>query len=188
MPHPRLYTPENVERAKLIHIAVVIVFALVCGFMAISTACKVNEVRRAEALLHSEMQSARKLSRQAALEKKHEEHYSQPCNGGSETLALQLSCWARERGVHIESFTPEGAPAPSEIKVGKAKLGTWNAYKVRVKGRGEFAQIRSLLENFRNPVMPVRLDSFALTSSDSTGAVDFHMVLTVYEKKKGGAS
>ncbi len=107
--------------------------------------------------------------------------------GGVESFALEFSESAAARDVKIESVTPEGAPAAVEIKVGEAKLGTWNATKVRVQGRGKFASVMDLVGEFGDPNLPVRLESFAFRSSGNAddGAVGFNLLLTVYEQKGG---
>ena len=58
---------------------------------------------------------------------------------------------------------------------------------VRVQGRGPFAGLMGLLEEFREPLAPVQLNSIALTSSTSGAStiVSFNLVLTVYEKSGG---
>lgn len=106
-------------------------------------------------------------------------------NGGVDVFALQMSRWAAEQKVNVESVTPQGAPTSSDISVGDVKIGEWDAVKVRVEGRGDYFKVLRLLNQFRNPGMPVKLESFAFHAETSGGVdeVRFDLMLTVYERK-----
>jgi hypothetical protein len=181
----KLYSPENVERARYAQIAVAVVAIAVCLFVMVSTVLGVQRVRRTEDALHKAVFQSRTLSRTA--EKLRERAASQAflSRGGVAAFALQLSRWSRDTGVDVESLSPEGAPAAMDITVGETKLGTWNAHKVRINGRGDFVQVMSMLNQFRDPHMPVQLDSVLVQGVDSgiSGVVSFNVLCTVYEKK-----
>lgn len=183
--YPKLYAPENLERSRYAQIAALVVAVGVCGYMASKTLTEVRDVHRAQQNLSAEMQDARKLSRQSAIEEKREAALPPPSDGGLDIVAVQFSRWARELGVRIGSFTPEGTPTASEIKFGDVKLGNWNSYRVRVAGSGPFPNLMDLLDRFRDPGYPIRLESFSITSSGDGGEVTFNLVVTVYEKKSG---
>ena len=143
-----------------------------------------QETWSAEQMLRRQKTEAANLSRQASTEAHLEARLPPPSIGGVDSFAVQLARWAAVRGVRVESFVPEGAPAATEITLDGSKLGVWNASKVRVKGQGDYAQLMSLLDEFRNRRMPIQLNSFALQSAQAggKGVVSFDLVLTVYEK------
>lgn len=187
MPHPRFYNPENVVRVRYAQIALALVAAVVCGYLAITTVLNMRGVWDAENSLRRAKAEAANLSRQASSEEKREATMPPPRSGGVDSFAVQVAGWARPRGISVESLIPEGSPTITEVAAGGAKLGTWAAHRVRVKGCGEFMQLMSLLDELKTTNTPVRLETFALQSAQSAGRgmVSFDLVLTVYEKKSG---
>jgi hypothetical protein len=187
MPNPKLYSPENVERVKYAQIGVVALTVAVCGYLAATALLSLRQVWGAQRALGQARMEFAALSRQASGEQRRERLQPPPSSGGVDSFAVQMSAWAKARGIYVESLVPEGTPVATEIDAEGTKLGTWNASKVRVKGNGDFHQIMSLLDEFRDTRLPARLESFALQSSQQPGksVVDFDFVLTVYEKGNG---
>lgn len=185
MKYLKLYSPENVERARYAQMAVAGVAIALCLFVVVSTVLGVQRVRRTEGEFHQAVSQSRNLSRAAADLRKQAASQAFLSRGGVDAFALQLSRWARENNVDIESISPEGNPGTMEIKLGETKLGTWNAHKVRVNGRGNFMQVMSMLNKLRDPHMPVQLESVLVQGVDSgiSGTVSLNALCTVYEKK-----
>jgi len=183
--NPKLYSPENVERARYAQIGVLVFAVAVSGYLAVSTFSAIRQVWKAQGLLSSARLESGNLSRQAATLKSEEAKQPRRHEGGVDVLALQLSRWATEQQVKVESVTPQGAPTASDIAVGNASLGTWNAVKVRVEGHGDYPRVMGLLGRFRDPGMPVKLESFSFQSASAgdNDAVDFDLMLTIYERK-----
>jgi len=189
MLNQRLYSADNVERARYVQISVAILAALLCAYMAFSTLTSVREVWAARRMLGGERTKTLQLLREAADLRERRARQAPMRAGGVESFAVEFSRSASAGGVKVESVTPDGVPAATEIKVGDAKLGTWNATRVRVRGRGKFTSVMDLVSKFGDPDMPVRLESFAFRSSGSAsdGAVEFSLLLTVYQQKGGTA-
>jgi len=187
MPNPKLYSPENVERVRYAQIGVGVVTIAICGYLAITTVLSLRQGWGAEQALGQARMEFAALSRQAAVERRQEQLQPHPSGGGVDSFAVQMSAWAKARGIYLESLVPEGTPIPTDIAADGVKLGAWNASKVRIKGSGDFHQTMSLLDEFRDARLPVRLESFALQSLQRPGRseVSFDLVLTVYEKGKG---
>jgi hypothetical protein len=184
---PSLYSPENVARSKYIHGALIVLAAAICAYLIATTALSSGQIWKAESMLREEKAQAAGLSRDARKLRKQAVHGSVASSPGVASFAADFSRWASARRLRIESFAPEGEPTSSDVAVGQVKLGTWCANRVRVQGRGEFAGLMSLLEEFREPQAPVQLNSIALTSSGSGAGslVSFNIVLTVYEQSGG---
>lgn len=179
-----LYEPENIKRVRTAHVVVAVLTLVIGGYMAVNTICSLREVWGARSSLNQAKSEAADLSRKAAKECEAETLRAKPDNGGVDAFAVTFAGWAKSKAIYIESFTPEGAPAPSEVASGGVKLGVWNASKVRVKGRGDYRQLMSLLDEFQSTTVPVKLESFALQSlqqADKVGVV-FDLLLTVYER------
>ena len=187
MLNPKLYNPANVERARYAQIGVAILAAALCAYMAFSTLTSVREVWAARGMLHGQKTKSLELLRDAADLREQRARQTPMLSGGIELFAVEFSKIAREKQVTVESVTPEGIPTATEISIGDAKMGTWNATKVRVRGRGAFTSVMDMVGEFGDPDMPVRLESFAFRSSGSTcsGDVDFNLLLTVYEQEGG---
>lgn len=186
--NPRLYCPENVEKARFMQIAVTVLAAVVSGYLAFSAFSGVRQVWNAQSLLTKERTESASLSREVSALKRRQEKMPPRTNGGVDAFALQLSRWAAEQNVRIEAVTPQGGPIANEITVGSASLGTWNAVKVRVEGQGDFQHVKDLLDRFRKPDLPVQLESFAFQSGSNGGdVVTFDLTLTVYERKIGAS-
>lgn len=185
MARPSLYTTANVERASYAGIGVAVIAVALCGYFIISTLLSIQKVTHAERLKSSVALQSATLSREVANLRKQAADQEPGRSGGVEEFAMQVSRWARENRVNVESLTPEGTPTTADIKVDDAKLGVWNAHRVRVEGRGRYSAVKSFLNEFRNPSTPIRLDSFALQTVDSgtVGVVGFNILLTIYEKK-----
>lgn len=184
-----LYGPENIRRVKLGQTALVVVTLAVSGYMAVTTLLSLHEVSQARRCLVAAKTESAELSRQAALERKAEAERSGPEPRGVDAFAVRFSNWARPRGIRVDSYTPEGAPAPSEVVSQGVKLGVWNASKVRVKGQGDYWQLISLLREFETTRVPVRLESFEFQSSQRGASADvsFDLLLTVFEKAEPGS-
>ena len=184
--NPRLYCPENVEKARYAQIAVTVLAVAVSGYLAISTFSGVRQVWNAQSMLTKERVESAGLSREVSAMKRQQEKMPPRSNGGVDAFALQLSHWAAERKIKIEAVTPQGSPVANDVTVGSANLGAWNAVKVRVEGEGDFPRVKGLLDKFRKPGLPVQLESFAFQSSgNDSDAVTFDLMLTVYERKIG---
>lgn len=185
MKYVKLYTPENVERARYLQMAIASVAITVCVFLLISTVLGVQRVRKTETALHDAVAQSRTLSRSAEQLQKKAASQAFLSRGGVDLFALQLSRWARANNVAVESLSPEGVPATMEVKIGETKLGTWNAHRVRINGRGEFMHVMSMLNQFKDPRMPVQLESMLIQGVDAgmSGVVSFNVLCTVYEKK-----
>lgn len=183
--NPKLYSPENVERARYAQIGVMVVAVALSGYLAVSTFSGIRQVRNAQTLLSSARMESGSLSRQAATLKHEEAKKPRRREGGVDVFALQLSRWATEQGIKVEAVTPQGAPVASDIMVDSASLGTWNAIRVRVEGHGDYPRVLGLLNRFRDPGMPVKLESFLFQSASAgdDDAIDFDLMLTVYERK-----
>lgn len=187
--NPKLYCPENVERARYAQIAVTVLAVAVSGYLAFTAISGVRAVWSAQSMLTKERMESSSMSRQASGLKRQEARQPVRSDGGVDVFALQLSRWAGENGVKVEAVTPQGAPQANEITVGNSNLGTWNAVKVRVEGSGDFGGVTGLLSRLRHPGLPVQLESFAFQSADNGGtdAVTFDLMLTVYERKTGAS-
>jgi len=180
--NPKLYSPENVERARYAQIGVAVLAAAISAYLGFTAFSGVRDVCNARRVLSAARMESGQLSRQAAALKKEEARQSKRSDGGVDAFALQLSRWANERGVTVEAITRQGTPVASDITVDNASLGTWDAVKVRVEGRGDFPQVVALLAKLRRPGMPVQLESFAFQGTD-TDVVRFDLMLTVYDRK-----
>ena len=165
----QLYSPENVKRAKYAQIGVVILSALICGYLIVTTVLGMRDIWGAQEMLRRGKRESAELSRQSANDLRRESKYPATCNGGVDAFAVQFSAWANARNIHLDSFVPEGTPSPAQIKVDGSDLGLWNSSKVRVRGSGEYLQVMSLLDKFRCPNAPVQLESFSFQAS-RTGA------------------
>ncbi|MGQ9454329.1 MAG: hypothetical protein ACUVRS_08195 [Armatimonadota bacterium] len=184
---PRLYSRENVPRVKFLQIIVAVITAGVCSYLMLQSFIVVSRSSNTERLLRRAKQNAASLSRELASEREREARKIPHSQGGIDAFAVELDRWARQEGVRVGSFVPEGTPTASEIVVNGLKLGVWNAYKVRVKGSGRYECLMRLLNRFRRPNMPVKLDSFSLQAASHAGdtpAVGFDLVFTVYERKE----
>lgn len=184
MPINGLYEPENMQRVKLGQLGVVVLALAIGGYMAAGTVFSLNEVWTAQRSLGAAKTESAELSRDAAKERKAESAYHGPEAAGVDAFAVRFSQWARARAIRVDSYTPEGAPSPSEIVSQDVKLGTWNASKVRIKGHGDYWQLVSLLGEFQTTKAPVRLESFVLQSTQQVGGagVTFDLLLTVFER------
>ena len=189
MKNPRLYSAQNVDRARYAQIAVTVLALAVSGYLAFTTLSGVRQVCSEQSMLAGEQKETRGLSRQVSALKRQEAKQPSRNDGGVDVFALQVSRWATEQGVRVESVTPQGAPIANEVTMGSSSLGTWNAVKVRVEGEGDFQRVAGLLSRFRRPGMPVQLESFAFQSSSggSGDAISFDLMLTVYERKSGAS-
>jgi hypothetical protein len=167
----------------------VVLTLAVSGYMAGTTVLSLHEVNQARRCLLTAKTESAELSRQAANERKAEAQRGSPEPRGIDAFAVSFSNWAQPRGVRVDSFTPEGAPAPTEVSFQGVKLGVWNANKIRVKGQGDYWQLVCLLREFETTRVPVRLESFELQSSQRAGGADvaFDLLLTVYEKVDPGS-
>lgn len=185
--NPKLYSPENVDRARYAQIGVLILAVAISGYLVVSTFSGIRQVWNARTLLSSARMESGNLSRQASTLKREEAKQPRRREGGVDVFALQLSRWATEQKVKVEAVTPQGAPVPSDVTVDSASLGTWNAVKVRVEGHGDYSRVIGLLNRFRDPGMPVKLESFSFQSASAgeNDAIDFDLMLTVYERKTG---
>ncbi len=181
-----VYSPENVERARYAQIGMAVVTAVICLYLVISAALGIQRVQRTEGSLREAVSQSRMLSCTAAALQRKAASQSTQSRGGVDAFALQLSRWARESRVEIESLTPEGAPAQMEVSLGETNLGKWNVYKVRVNGRGDFVSVMNMLKKLREPRIPVRLESVLVQGADAgiSGVVSYNILCTVYEKRK----
>ncbi|MCX8052705.1 MAG: hypothetical protein N3B12_02770 [Armatimonadetes bacterium] len=184
---PGIYNRRNVGRIRYAQFAVTTITVLTCGYLVVRSLASLQGTWAAERMLREAKSEAARLSREVAIERRIEAGLPPPGNGGVDSLAVFIARWAAERGVSVESFVPEGTPATAEITIDESTLGVWNSSKVRVKGQGDYAGLMSLLEELRNPPLPVKLDSFAFRSIWDGGRalVSFDLVLTVYEKQAG---
>lgn len=187
--NPRLYSPENVEKARYAQIAVTVLAVAVSGYLAFTTLSSIRQVWNAQSVLANERTESAGLSRQVGALKRQEAKQPSRSNGGVDVFALQLSRWAAEQGIKVEAVTPQGAPVANEVTVGNSNLGTWNSVIVRVEGRGDFSRVKDLLNRFRHPGMPVQLEAFAFQSEagGDSDAISFDLTLTVYERKTGAS-
>jgi hypothetical protein len=183
---PSLYCAENVRRAKYAQVVVAVLTLVLCGFMGIQCGIAMSRVSRAEQLLRKSKADAANLSRELSRQRETEARTALPSVDSLESFAVRFDEWARRERVRVDSFVPEGAPVASEIVVEGARLGLWSAFKVRVKGSGEYESVLRLLDNFRRPEVPAKLDSFALQAASglSKTVINFDLLLTVYERKK----
>jgi len=180
--NPKLYSPENVERTRFAQIGVTILAVGISAYLGFTAFSGVRDVWTARSVLTAARLESGKLSRQVAAMKRAEAARPKRNDGGVDLLALQLSRWAGEQSVHVESISPQGAPTASDITVDNASLGTWNAVKVRVEGYGDYSGVMGLLGKLRRPGMPVQLESFAFQGADGD-RIAFDLVLTVYGRK-----
>ncbi|MCE5321923.1 hypothetical protein LLG46_01250 [bacterium] len=179
----KYYTPENVDRAGKARIGAGVVALIICGYLIATSAISMREIWSANKALRKEKSAVISIKRDADIKRNRDASEPLASMGGVESFALAFTCWAKLDGVSVESIVPEGPPAASQITLGKVKLGSWNANKVRVRGNGEFTSLTRLLEKLRNPGMPIQLDSFSIESADSRiGKVNYNLLLTVYEK------
>ena len=185
MIRPSVYAPENLKRVKYAQVGLALVTLTICGYTAAVTLLGLRDVWRIEHSLRSAKSSSAELSRTEAREAKLEAHRPPTDTGGIDSFAVRMSAWARARHVFIESVSPEGPPAPTEVTSGGMSLGTWNATKVRVKGHGEFQQLMVLLNEFRRTRSPVRIEAFKLQTAATPQRVlvSFELTLTVFEKQ-----
>lgn len=181
----KLCSPANVERAKYVQIVVLALAVGLSGYLLISTFSGVRQVWKTQKLLSAARMDSGTLSRKAADMKNEEKTRPQRYDGGVDVFALQLSRWAAEQKIRVEAVTPQGAPAASDITVDNISLGAWNAVKVRVEGQGDYFNVLRLLNRFRDPDMPIKLDAFSFQSASSQGNDDirFDLQLTVYERR-----
>lgn len=185
MLHPRLYSPDNIKRVKHAQIGVAVLAALVCTYLIGTTLSSLREIWTAERQLRQGKTDAATLSREAANQRRQVAKQKDLGNGGVDAFAVLISSWAKQRKIHIESVIPEGAPTVTQVKQNGSDLGTWNASRVRVKGRGEFWKVMDLLNLLGKPLFPAQLASFRLEAEDrgNGGFVAFDLVMVVYEKK-----
>jgi len=184
--HTKLYTSENLVRANYARIGMIVFTVVICGYLVVSTALSVREIVSADKALHAERKAVNRLQLDASGKRKRDASEPAPSVGGVESFALTFSQWAASYEARIESITPEGAPVPSDVSFGNVKLGTWNASRVRVQGKGNYDSFMSLVERLKSPGMPAKLESFSIETCDSrAGTVNFDLVLTIY-KKSGG--
>jgi hypothetical protein len=181
----KLYSPENVERARFAQIAVTILAVGISAYLGYTAFSGVRDVWGARSVLTAARLESGQLSRQAAAMKRDEATRPKRNDGGVDVLALEFSRWANEQGVKVESIAPQGAPTSSDITIDSASLGSWNAVKVRVEGYGDFAGVCGLINKLRRPGMPVQLESFAFqgASGDDSDRISFDLMLTVYGRK-----
>lgn len=180
----KLYSPENVQRARVAQIAVTILAAAISAYLGFAAFTGVRDVWSARSVLTAARLESARLSRQAAAMKRQEAAQPRRNDGGVDLLALQLSRWAAEHNIKVESIAPQGAPNATDVTIDNESLGTWNAVKVRVEGYGDFAGVCAFLDRFRRPGMPVQLESFALQGpADDTDRISFDLMLTVYGRK-----
>lgn len=181
---PRLHNPENVTRLRYARIGVTILCAALSAFLIITAVLSLRNVWSAESALKEGKSRVFQLTRNLNDMKLQEARRSHARSMGLDSFAVTFSGWARAQGVSVQSIVPEGAPSSSKVTFESADLGEWTACKVRVKGDAEFAKFMNLVEKFRDPEMPVQLESFGLQSTGSgRGSVSFDLLLTVYEKK-----
>jgi hypothetical protein len=159
---------------------------VLCVYLGVQCGVAVANVSAAKRLLRKTKTEAANLARQFDRERDVEARQKPPPRGGVDFFAVKFDEWAQQERVRIESFVPEGAPTVNEIESDGVKLGTWNAFKVRAKGTGQYEAVIRLLNRFRHSDLPVRLDSFALYGNSDTGglSISFDVVITVYEKKE----
>jgi len=86
----------------------------------------------------------------------------------------------------VESISPEGRAAASEVKVENESLGQWKACRVKLRGRGQYNQVMLFLEDLRNPGIPVQVESFDIQAANGgiDGSVTFELLVTVYEAEE----
>ena len=118
MARANLCNMENVRRARYAQIGATVVAACICGYLAITTLATMQEVWSAQRQLRRGKTDVAGLSRQAANERKLESKRPPPSDGGVDSFAVEISRWASERKIRIESFVPEGSPTPAEITFG----------------------------------------------------------------------
>ena len=179
-----LYEPENMKRVRLAQLAVTVLTVAVGGYIAATALFSVHQVWDAQQSLATAKTESAELSRQAAQERRNEMRRVKPEDGGVDAFAVVFAQWAKPRGIRVETFTPEGPPATAAVASDGAKLGVWNASKVRIKGRADYQQLMSLLDEFETTQVPVRLESFVFQSAQQTDkvGVTFDLLLTVYER------
>ncbi len=182
---PKVYCADNVQRAKYAQIAVLVLALAVSGYLGAKTISSVRQVWKSQKMLNVAQKDAVALSRTAASLQQKDAPRMPLHNGGVDVFALQVSRWAADQRVNVDSVTPQGVPTSNDISVDDIKIGAWDAVKVRVEGRGDYFRVLRLLNQFRNPGMPVKLESFAFQSetSGSPDEVRFDLMLTVYERK-----
>ncbi len=185
MLHPSLYNPENVSRLRYVQIGTAVVTGALCLYLAGTAVLSMREVWSAESRLKKGKMEAAALSREVASKSRQEAARPPASSGGVDAFAVKFSSWAAARRMQVESIVPEGTPVPTQIKVGGSDLGTWDATRIRVRGQGGYAELMDLLDELREPELPVKLESFALQAgtTNGKGIVEFDLVFTVYEKK-----
>lgn len=182
---PKIYCTDNVQRAKYAQIGVLVMALAVSGYLGGKTISSVRQVWKSQKMLNAAQEDAVALSRTAATLQRKDAPRMPLHNGGVDVFALQMSRWAADQKINVESVTPQGVPTSSDISVDDVQIGVWDAVKVRVEGTGDYFRVLRLLNQFRNPCMPVKLESFAF-QSESSGSPDevrFDLMLTVYERK-----
>ena len=186
--NPKLYSPENVEKARYAQIVVTILAVAISGYLGLSTFLGIRQVWNTQRMLVSTRHESTNLSRKAAALTRKVAKMPRSSDGGIDTFALQLSRWATEQGIDVESVTPQGAPIANDVMIGKENLGTWNMVKVRVAGNGDYARVISLMNRFRNPGLPVQLDSFSFRGKSESDTINFDLTLTVYARQSRDSS
>jgi hypothetical protein len=108
---------------------------------------------------------------------------------GVEAFAVQMVSWAKERGVRIESLSPEGVETSETVVFENAPIGQWTIEQVSVRGQGQFERVMDVMEELCADTSPVSVKSFSLQALDGgrTGAVEFQVTVAVYRRKSGEA-
>ncbi len=178
----KLYCPENVERVKFAQIGIAILAFAIPAYLGLMTYSDIRSVWHARSTLTAARLESGRLSRQVAAMRRTEEKQPKRTDGGVDMLALQLSRWANELGVRVESITPQGAPMANDVQIDNTSLGKWNAVKVRVEGNGNYSRVVSLINKLRRPEIPAQMDSFLLQGSSNSDSdnISFDLTLTVY--------
>ncbi len=185
MPSPKFYCAENIAKVRSAQFAVMALSAIICIYFISTTIISYRTIWSIEKDLIRERENAADAMKMASESRKSNLSALPQSTGGIEFFAVQISNWARENNLKIDSLTPEGLPCLTEINAGDLRLGMWNANKVRVQGSGGYSQIMVLFEKLLDPRNPLQIESFSLrsNSNENTDRIGFDLFLTVYEKK-----
>ncbi len=180
-----VYRVENIPRVRYARIAAAILATLVCAYCAYHVLSEVTSVWTARRTLAQENKKWRSLADEAKL-LSHANRADTLVRGGIDSFAAQVAARASAESIVVESISPEGRAAASEVKVENESLGQWKACRVKLRGRGQYNQVMLFLEDLRNPGIPVQVESFDIQAANGgiDGSVTFELLVTVYESEE----
>ncbi len=179
-----IYTFENVELSKKALQGIFLVAFLLGAYLVTTAGLTARDYFGSKKQLHQRRAVLSNLSRESSDLKKMAGQEQGLQEDGVHALAAQLSTWAAENRIKINSLVPDVAEAPQEVEIDGVKLGSWRLGHVLVKGTGDFLDVIEFCQKFRRPHMPVRIDTmkFQSAGSEKAGGVGFELELVIYER------